>query len=37
MGGTVRVASHLDGMVTRPSVWFDDQKIMEDGRLLVVD
>jgi aminopeptidase len=37
MGGTVRVASHLDGMVTRPSVWFDDRKIMEDGRLLVVD
>jgi len=37
MGGTVRVASHLDGMVTRPTVWFDDLNVMEDGRLLVVD
>jgi leucyl aminopeptidase (aminopeptidase T) len=35
MGGTVRVASHLDGLVTRPTVWFDDRLIMEDGRLLV--
>jgi leucyl aminopeptidase (aminopeptidase T) len=35
MGGTVRVASHLDGLITRPTVWFDDAKIMEDGRLLV--
>jgi aminopeptidase len=35
MGGTVRVASHLDGLITRPTVWFDDEKIMEDGRLLV--
>ncbi|HXW07131.1 MAG TPA: aminopeptidase [Vicinamibacterales bacterium] len=35
MGGTVRVASHLDGLVTSPTVWFDDRKIMEDGRLLV--
>jgi aminopeptidase len=35
MGGSVRVASHLDGLVTRPSVWFDDTKIMADGRLLV--
>ena len=37
MGGSVRVASHLDGMVTRATVWFDDRKIMEDGRLLVGD
>jgi leucyl aminopeptidase (aminopeptidase T) len=35
MGGSVRVASHLDGLVTRPTVWFDERKIMEDGRLLV--
>jgi leucyl aminopeptidase (aminopeptidase T) len=34
MGGSVRVASHLDGLVTKPSVWFDDAKIMEDGKLL---
>jgi leucyl aminopeptidase (aminopeptidase T) len=35
MGGTVRVASHLDGLVRQPTVWFDDRLIMEDGRLLV--
>jgi leucyl aminopeptidase (aminopeptidase T) len=37
MGGTVRVASHLDGLVKHPTVWFDDRKIMEAGRLLVVE
>ena len=37
MGGSVRVASHLDGLVRRPTVWFDETKIMEDGRLLVID
>jgi aminopeptidase len=35
MGGSVRVASHLDGLVKAPSVWFDDRPIMEAGRLLV--
>lgn len=35
MGGTVRVASHLDGLVLSPSVWFDDRLIMDAGRLLV--
>jgi aminopeptidase len=35
MGGSVRVASHLDGLVKAPTVWFDDAKVMEDGRLLV--
>jgi leucyl aminopeptidase (aminopeptidase T) len=35
MGGTVRVASHLDGLVTSPSVWLDDRQIMRDGTLLV--
>jgi aminopeptidase len=34
MGGCVRVASHLDGLVRRPTVWFDQTKIMEDGQLL---
>jgi leucyl aminopeptidase (aminopeptidase T) len=31
MGGTVRVASHLDGLVKRPTVWFDETCIMKDG------
>jgi aminopeptidase len=35
MGGTVRVASHLDGLVKRPTVWFDDRLVMEDGSLLI--
>ena len=35
MGGSVRVASHLDGLVKQPTVWFDDRKIMERGQLLV--
>ena len=35
MGGTVRVASHLDGLVKNPTVWFDDAKVMEEGRLLI--
>ena len=36
MGGSVRVASHLDGLIRWPTVWLDDEKIMEDGTLLVV-
>jgi aminopeptidase len=35
MGGTVRVASHLDGLVKQPTVWFDDTRIMDAGRLLL--
>ncbi len=32
MGGTVRVASHLDGLVKFPNVWFDDEMIMKEGK-----
>lgn len=35
MGGSVRSASHLDGLITSPTVWFDETMIMTDGRLLV--
>ncbi len=35
MGGSVRVASHLDGLIKQPTVWFDDQVVMRDGQLLV--
>ncbi len=35
MGLTVRVAKHLDGMANRPTVWFDERKIMEAGSLLI--
>lgn len=37
MGGSVGVASHLDGLVKAPTVWFDDRKIMDGGLLLVVE
>ena len=37
MGGSVRLPSHLDGLVKSPTVWFDDEKIMDAGRLLIGD
>jgi leucyl aminopeptidase (aminopeptidase T) len=35
MGGTVRVASHLDGVVMKPTVSVDGKVIMEEGRFLI--
>jgi leucyl aminopeptidase (aminopeptidase T) len=35
MGGTVRVASHLDGLVKSPSVWLDDRQIMDAGHFTI--
>jgi len=35
MGGTIRVASHLDGLIKHPTVLFDGLMIMEEGRLLL--
>ncbi len=35
MGGNIRVASHLDGLIKEPTVWFDDKIIMEKGKLLL--
>jgi len=35
MGGSVQVPSHLDGLIKQPTVWFDEQKVMENGRLLI--
>jgi leucyl aminopeptidase (aminopeptidase T) len=35
MGGSIRVQSHLDGLIKEPSVWFDDRQIMKDGKLLL--
>ena len=34
-GGTVSVPSHLDGLVTAPTVEIDGQRILESGNLLV--
>jgi leucyl aminopeptidase (aminopeptidase T) len=36
MGGSVRVASHLDGLIKQPTVWFDDRKVMESGKILIL-
>jgi leucyl aminopeptidase (aminopeptidase T) len=35
MGGTIRVASHLDGVIMHPTVYVDDELIMKDGNLLI--
>jgi leucyl aminopeptidase (aminopeptidase T) len=35
MGGKVAVALHIDGIIRKPSVWFDDQLIMENGAFAV--
>jgi leucyl aminopeptidase (aminopeptidase T) len=35
MGGSVRVASHLDGLVKSPTVWFDETMIMKDGKFII--
>ena len=35
MGGSVRVASHLDGLVTSPTVWCDDRMIMSSGKFII--
>ncbi|MFC1537332.1 aminopeptidase [Gemmatimonadota bacterium] len=35
MGGKIGVSSHLDGLVLKPSVWVDNELIMEDGNLQV--
>ncbi len=37
MGGTCDVGIHVDCVVTKPDVWFDDHKIMEKGSLLIED
>ncbi len=35
MGGTVDVPFHVDGIMLKPTMWFDDEKVMEDGELLI--
>ncbi len=35
MGGSVRVSSHLDGLITKPTVWFDDLCIMDNGSFTI--
>ena len=34
MGGRISVNSHMDGLVTEPDVYFDDELIMEKGKMV---
>jgi aminopeptidase len=34
MGGNIAVNSHMDGLVKEPTVYFDDELIMEKGKLV---
>jgi len=36
MGGTIRVASHLDGVITEPTVIADGETIMDKGKFLIL-
>jgi aminopeptidase len=37
MGGRISVSSHLDGLVTEPDVYFDDELIMKKGKMVGFD
>jgi len=34
-GGKVDVQLHIDGIIKRPTIWIDDEKIMDDGKMLI--
>ena len=34
-GGKVDVPLHLDGVIRRPTIFIDNKKIMDNGKLLV--
>jgi len=34
-GGTVDVGVHVDGVIKSPTIYFDNQRIMEEGKLMV--
>ncbi|MFH1050711.1 MAG: aminopeptidase [bacterium] len=35
MGGKIKVSSHVDGLVMKPDVYFDKEKVMSEGKLLI--
>ncbi len=35
MGGKIKARGHIDGVVTKPNIYFDDKLIMEEGKLLI--
>lgn len=36
MGGSINVPIHIDGLISKPTVYFDGKKVMEDGKLLFI-
>ena len=34
-GGKIKAEVHWDGIIIAPSIWFDDEKVMDKGELLV--
>jgi leucyl aminopeptidase (aminopeptidase T) len=34
MGGNITVASHLDGLIKNPDVYFDNVAVMKKGKLV---
>jgi leucyl aminopeptidase (aminopeptidase T) len=35
IGGTITARTHIDGLLRRPSLWIDDRRVLDGGRLLV--
>lgn len=35
MGGKIKAPIHLDGVIKKPTIWIDDKKIMEKGKILI--
>ncbi|MFN3306511.1 MAG: aminopeptidase [Candidatus Kapaibacteriota bacterium] len=35
MGGKIKVGIHIDGIITKPTVYLDDKLLMKDGKLLI--
>jgi len=34
-GGKVNVQLHLDGIIKKPTIWVDNEKILDDGKLII--
>jgi len=37
MGGKIKVQSHLDGLIKKPTVYFDSEKIMDNGKFTFIE
>ena len=35
MGGNIKIHSHLDGLVKKPTIYFDDEMVMDKGKLVI--